>query len=182
MTTLSISDQWFWRVSIWCLIDVDIPQLTSDGIYFGDYCFRYTYSLQSSSNHSPISSSFDASGLENYISFGNRAPPPTSYVVKNRAQLNSIPLDVKDLWIRRFDSSEVSEFSPNRFQSLKTLMIGKCTFWSVTKLELSNLPSLQSIDIGEYGFCRAPSFSLIGLIGGFSWIQRSSSTTINQTW
>ncbi|KAK8823291.1 hypothetical protein WA538_002435 [Blastocystis sp. DL] len=26
----------------------NIPQLTSNEIYFGDYCFRYTYSLQSS--------------------------------------------------------------------------------------------------------------------------------------
>ena len=52
---------------MWYLIDVDIPQLSSDGIYFGDYCFRYTYSLQSSSIHSPISSLFDAAALESAI-------------------------------------------------------------------------------------------------------------------
>ena len=66
MTTSRISDQWFWRVWIWCLIDVDIPQLTSDGIDFGA-CFYMTYSLQSSSTHPSISSSFDASTLESYI-------------------------------------------------------------------------------------------------------------------
>ena len=66
-TTSRISDQWFWRVSIWCLIDVDIPQLSSNGIYFRDDCFYFTYSLQSSSIHTPISSSFDATALESVI-------------------------------------------------------------------------------------------------------------------
>ena len=49
------------------LIDVDIPQLTSDDIDFGDDCFQYTYTLQSSSTHTPISSSFDAAALESAI-------------------------------------------------------------------------------------------------------------------
>jgi len=147
------------------LIDVDIPQLSSDGIYFSDWCFLFTYSLQSSSTHSPISSSFDASGLANYISFGNKVPPTTSTVVKNRTQLNSIPLDVKDLWISLFYASIVTEFSPGRFQSLKTLVIGNGLFWSVKTLELNN-PSLQSLYIGNGGFFLAPSFSLAGLIEG----------------
>ncbi|KAK8791727.1 hypothetical protein WA588_002036, partial [Blastocystis sp. NMH] len=34
----------------------NIPQLSSDGINFGDGCFYYTYSLQSSSNHFLLSS------------------------------------------------------------------------------------------------------------------------------
>ena len=148
------------------MIDVDIPQLSSDGIDFNDDCFRYTYSLQSSSTHSPISSSFDATGIENYISFGTMEPSSASTVVRNRTELNSIPLNVEDLWIGRFDTSDVSEFSPNRFQSLKTLVIGNGLFWSVNRLELNNLPSLQSIDIGEYCFFLAPSFSLTGLIDG----------------
>ena len=151
---------------IWCLIDVDIPQLSSNGIDFGDYCFYYTYSLQSSSTRSPISSLFDASGLANYIHYGKQAPSPTSLVVKNRTEYNSIPLDVEDLWISRFDTSDVTVFSSSRFQSLKTLVIGNCLFWSVTSFELSNLPSLQSIDLGEWCFRYAPSFSLTGLIDG----------------
>ena len=148
------------------MIDVDIPQLSSNGIHFSEDCFDFTYSLQSSSTHSPLSSSFDATGLENYISFGIMEPSATSIVVRNRTEFNSIPLDVEDLWIGRFDTSDVSEFSPSRFQSLKTLVIGNGTLWSVNRLELNNLPSLQSIDIGEWCFQYAPSFSLTGLIDG----------------
>ena len=148
------------------MIDVDIPRLSSNGIQFGDCCFAYTYSLQSSSTHSPISSSFDATGIENYLSFGTMEPSSASTVVRNRTELNSIPLNVEDLWIGRFDTSDVSEFSPNRFQTLKTLVIGNGTLWSVNRLELNNLPSLQSIDLGDRCFWYAPSFSLTGLIDG----------------
>ena len=93
-------------------------------------------------------------------------PSSASTVVRNRTEFNSIPLNVEDLWIRRFDTSDVSEFSPNRFQTLKTLVIGNGTLWSVNRLELNNLPSLQSIDIGYSCFFYAPSFSLTGLIDG----------------
>ena len=148
------------------MIDADIPQLTSDGIQFGGYCFYYTYTIESPSIHSPISLSFDAAGLENYLSFGTMEPSSASTVVRNRTELNSIPLNVEDLWIGRFDTSDVSEFSPNRFQSLKTLVIGNGLFWSVNRLELNNLPSLQSIDLGDFCFQYAPSFSLTGLIDG----------------
>ena len=144
------------------MIDVDIPRLSSDGIQFGGYCFDFTYSLQSSSTHSLISSSFDAAGLENYINFGKLEPSATSTVVRNRTEFNSIPLDVEDLWIGRFDASDMYEFLPSRFQSLKTLVIGNGLFWSVNRLELSNLPSLQSIDIGYRCFRYAPSFALTG--------------------
>ena len=179
--TSIISVPWFWRVWIWCLIDVDIPQLTSDGIKFGVYCFDFTYSLQSSSIHSPLSSSFDATGLENYLNYGTMEPSSASTVVRNRTELNSIPLNVEDLWIGRFDTSDVSEFSPNRFQTLKTLVIGNCLFWSVNRLELNNLPSLQSIEMGEDSFYWTPLFSLTGLIDGLVWIHRSSSTPVSQT-
>ena len=74
--TSMLSVQWFWRVVTRLLIDVDIPQLSSDGIQFSrkdtppihltvgplfnsresssdavsyDRCFSYIYSLQSSS-------------------------------------------------------------------------------------------------------------------------------------
>ena len=148
------------------MIDVDIPRLSSDGINFGDYCFEYTYSLQSSSTHSSISSSFDASALENYISFGNKTPSSTSHVVRNRIMLESIPLDVEDLWIGCFDTSGLTEFSFDRYLSLKSLVIGSNTFCYVTQFELNGLPSLQSIDIGSECFPNAPSFSLTGLIDG----------------
>ena len=173
--------RWFWRVLIWCLINVDIPQLTSSGIYFGYECFSFTYSLQSSSNHSPISLSFDAAVLENYISFGKQEPTVSSTVIRNRTELNSIPLDVEDLWISRFDASDVSEFLPSRFQSLKTLVIGNGLFWSVNRLELKNQNSLQILYIGAYCFYWTPLFSLTGLIDGLVWIHRSSTTTISQS-
>ena len=182
MTTTSVvSDQWFWRVWIWCLIDVDIPRLSSNGTDFGA-CFYYTYSLQSSSTHSPISSSFDASALENYIRFGNKTPSSTSHVVRNRIMLESIPLDVEDLWIGCFDTSGLTEFSFDTYLSLKSLVLGSNAFCYVTQFELNGLPSLQSIIFGKYSTCYTPSLSLTSLIDGLVWIHRSSSTTINQVW
>ena len=145
------------------MIELDIPQLSSSGIQFDDDCFRLTYSLESSSIHSLISSSFDAIGLENYISFGDKTPSSTSYVVRNRTELDSIPLNVEDLWIGRFDTSGITEFSFNSFQSLESLIISNGIFWEATSFELSNLPSLQSIGINDWCFRYASSFSLAGM-------------------
>ena len=75
-----------------------------------------------------------------------------------------IPLAVDDIWIGRLDTSGLTEYSFNSFQSLKSLVIGNGVFWSVSSFELSNLPSLQSISIGCYCFCYASSLSLSGLI------------------
>ena len=148
------------------MVDVDIPQLSSDGIDFGDDCFYMTYSLQSTSIYSPISSSFDASALENCISFGDKSPSSTSYVIRNRIMLDSIPLDVEDLWIGCFDTSGLTEFSFDRYLSLKSLVLGSNTFWYVTQFELNGLPSLQSIIFGKYSTCYTPSLSLTSLIDG----------------
>ena len=56
---------------IWLLIELDIPQLSSSGIEFKSGVsgapFQYTYSIQSSSTHSPISLPFDAAALESAI-------------------------------------------------------------------------------------------------------------------
>ena len=179
ITTSTISVLWFWRVVFCLMIDVDIPQLESSGIQFPFSCFLYTYSVQSSSTHSSIISSFDANDLGNYISYGGLEPSPTSFVVKNRTELNSIPLDVEDLWISPFNTTEVSEFSPSKYPSLKTLVIGRSVFWSVTKLELNDHPSLQFLSVGANCFYNSPSFSLTGLIDGLNWICRSHSTTIS---
>ena len=148
------------------MIDVDIPQLSSSGIYFRDECFDNTYSLKSSSTHSPLSSSFDAAALENYISFGNKTPSSTSHVVRNRIMLESIPLDVEDLWIGCFDTSGLTEYSFDRYLSLKSLVLGSNTFCYVTQFELNGLPSLQSIFFGKNSTCYTPSLSLTGLIDG----------------
>ena len=134
------------------MIDLDIPQLSSSGIDFDVGCFLYTYSLQSSSTHSPISSSLDADALENYISFGNKTPSSTSHVVRNRIMLESIPLDVEDLWIGCFDTSGLTEFSFDRYLSLKSLVLGSNTLWNVTQFELNGLPQLQSVKLGSLAF------------------------------
>ena len=173
-TVLKTSVQWFLRVLIRILIEIDIPQLSSDGIQFGKDNFHYTYSLQSSSIHSFISLPFDATSLEYSICFGDESPPSTSYVVNNRESLNTIPSNVKYLWFRQFDTSGLPEFSFNRYQSLKTIVIGNGAFWSLTGFELNNLPSLQSIEMGRDCFYWGVSFSLTGMIDWVNWIYRSS--------
>ena len=80
--------------------------------------------------------------------------------------LESIPLDVEDLWIGCFDTSGLTEFSFDRYLSLKSLVLGSNTFWYVTQFELNGLPSLQSIDMGGYCFNWAASFSLTSVIDG----------------
>lgn len=147
------------------LIDVDVPQLSLSGIQLDVNFFQWTHSVQASSTHSSLASSFDAHGLEYFISFGNKIPSSTSYVVRNLEELNAIPSDVEDLWIGRFNTSGITEFSFDRFQSLRSLVIGNNIFWTATGLELSSLPSLQSIDIGVKSFFWSPSFSLTGLVG-----------------
>ena len=95
-----------------------------------------------------------------------KKPSSTSHVVSSIMMLNSIPLYVENLWIGCFDTSGLTEFSFNRFLSLKSLVLGSNTLWYVTQFELNGLPSLQSIDIGKYGCRYAPSFSLTSVIDG----------------
>ena len=47
---------------------------------------------------------------------------------------------------------------------LKSIQTGDWLFHDYHSFELNNLFSLQSIDIGKYCFCNAPSFALTGLI------------------
>ena len=49
---------------------------------------------------------------------------------------------------------------------LKYIEIGFRSFEDYHSFELYNLPSLQSIDMGDNCFCYAPSFTLTGLIDG----------------
>ena len=146
------------------LTDIDIPLLTFNGIEFHDVHFRDIISVQSSSNLSPLSSLFDANGLEQYLYFGDKKPSITSHVVKNRSQYDSIPTDVEDLWIQFFDTTDISNISFNGFHSLKRLVIGNNLFWRVNSLNMTTIPFLQSIEFGMSCFYCASSFSLIGLI------------------
>ena len=99
------------------------------------------------------------------MSFGDKTPSSSSHIVRNLTELNAIPSDVEDLWIGSFDTSEITEFSFDRFQSLRSLVIGNNIFWEATGMELNGLPSLQSIDIGLKSFFWSPTFSLTSLIG-----------------
>ena len=53
-----------------------------------------------------ILSSFDAVDLEKFLIFGDESLSSASHIVRSRTELDSIPSDVKDLWIGRFDTSE----------------------------------------------------------------------------
>ena len=127
-------------------------------------CFSFSYSLQLSSTLSLISSSFDAPGLEQYLICGDNTPPATSHVVRNQAELDTVPSDVEELWIGRFDTMVERDYSFNSFQSLKSLVIAKNVFWEVTSLKFWNLPFLQSIEIGNNCFFNVSLLLLTGLI------------------
>ena len=66
--------------------------------------------------------------------------------------LESIPLDVEDLWIGCFDTSGLTELSFNRFLSLKSLVLGSNTLLNVTQFELNGLPQLQSVKLDDAAF------------------------------
>ena len=84
--------------------------------------------------------------------------------MKNRTELDSIPSDVEDLWIQRFDTAGLTEYSFSAFQSIQSLVISNSIFWTLTSFELKTLPFLQSIVVGDYCFWKASLFSLTGLI------------------
>ena len=142
-------------------MNIDVPQLTNSGIHFVS-SFTYTYSIQSSSITLYSSAFVDAEGLNNYIRFGELSPSTTSHVVASKTEFLTIPLNVKDLWIGRFDSSERTDLSLDHLQSLKSLVIGNGVFWN-TDLRISNLPSLEYIDIGKNSFSYGSQFSLTSL-------------------
>ena len=72
--------------------------------------------------------------------------------MRNREELNSIPLDVKDLWIGRIDTTGLTELSFSKYQSLKSLVIGNSVYCASTRFDLSNFPQLQSVKLGEAVF------------------------------
>ena len=127
------------------MIDVDIPQLESNGIQFGNDCFEYTYSIQSSSNLSLISLSFGARALE--------------LCVKNNSDYIKIELgDMISLesseWVvgngkcNYFNDS----LSISGYSKLKRIVIGDDCFGKVRLFELDGLNELESVEIGEGSF------------------------------
>ena len=187
--------QWFWRVVIWLLIEVDIPQLSSSGIQFVTEYYRsftYIYSLQSSSIHSFILSSFDALALDMYIMSKSSytAFDLSRLVIASNTDL-VIPNDYFDrVGVTSFNISDNMilrriEIGNNTFRTvrvfeltskiqtldwytdlplLQSVKLGNETFRNTKSFVMSNLTSLQSIEFGDYCFQDAPSFSLIGTI------------------
>ena len=81
------------------------------------------------------------------------------------SELESVVIGQKSF---RIGSSERSDGSCRivNCPKLKSIQIAEESFYDYHTFELSNLPFLQFIGIGEYCFLYAPSFSLMGLIDG----------------
>ena len=127
------------------MVDVDIPHLSSDGIDFDGYCFYFTYSLQSSSNHSLISSSFDAAALTAYIMNKSQYVPfEISELTKSSKEL-IIPNDY-------FNANDIISFKIANKENLKTIVIGDRCFVKVRVFELNGLDELESMVIGQQSF------------------------------
>lgn len=146
------------------MMNVDIPQLSLNGIQLEKDSFFWTRSVQASRIRSILFSSFDASGFEQYICFSSQIPSGVSSVIKNQTELDSLSVDAVDLWIQLFDTTGLTSVSFNQFQSLRSLVIGNNLFWSVSAFHCCNLPSLQTLHIGRRCFSHTASFSLTGVV------------------
>ena len=126
------------------MIELDVPQLTSNGIQFSSWCFQYTYSLQSSSTHSLISSSLDAPTLESFIR-------NSSYI-----QIEAADITLQGLteWVVR--NGQYNNYNDSLCISgnsnLKRIVIGDGCFKCVRLFELDGLNELESVVIGEWSF------------------------------
>ena len=129
---------------IWYLIDVDIPQLSSNGIQFDEDCFKYTYSLQSSSNHSYISLSFDATTLSFYIiNISNYVPFD---------QLNMTEYTNMIIPNGFFNGKSIAAFNITVNGNLKQIGIGNDCFGKVRVFNLDSMSELESVVIGNGSF------------------------------
>lgn len=149
--------------------------------------FYYTYSVQSSSEHSTHSLGLDANGLQDYISFRQHIPSSAT-VIRNQAELNRIPNDKEDIWISTFVVAGKKNLVLKQQQSMKNLTIGINALIGVSMMELSGLVALErvvimrgglsggsgrlrvtncanlsSIDIGEMAFMRYKNLELVDL-------------------
>ena len=131
-------------------MNIDIPQLLSSGTRFDNWSFKYTYSLQSSSNHSFIYSSIDAIALDLLIMSNSYA----------RFDLIRISTEnTTDLIIPRyyFYGEGAPSFILSNNTNLERIVIGDSCFEKAKAFELSNLSQLQSISFGYRAFWYAES-------------------------
>ena len=102
-----------------------------------------------------------------------------SFELSELSELESVKIG-KDSFTTAKDSPLDSEQSDGSFRivncpKLKSLQFEDQSFSDYHSFELTNLPSLQSIDIGESCFTFA-SLSLASMVGWLERILRSSST------
>ena len=162
--------------------------MSSDGIQFGGYCFKYTYSVQSTSSFSDSLSSLDALSLEYFFSFRKAIPSPSSTVIRKNAELKSLSTDAEDVWIENYAIKGLTSLVFNGQRAMRNLTIGVYALNGVTLFELSDLEMLErvvimkrafiteagqfrisnctklkTIDIGESAFYHYDSFTLSNL-------------------
>ncbi|KAK8791613.1 hypothetical protein WA588_001616, partial [Blastocystis sp. NMH] len=123
----------------------NIPQLSSSGIYSRGYCFIYTFSLQSSSIHSPISSSFDATALSAYIMNRSQYVPFELPKLTNSSNTMIIPNGY-------FNGNSIASFNISNIGVLKSIVIGDYCFGMVRVFDLDRLDELESVVIGQDSF------------------------------
>ena len=131
--------------------EIDIPLLSFDGIQFGDYCFCYTYSLQSSSIHSHLSSSFDANTLESFINDKRQYSIfDTSVALSSNSEEwivdNGMYQGIQDTMVLL-----------EGYHHCKRIVIGNSCFDSILFLTIDGLEELETIEIGEWSFTIAKS-------------------------
>ena len=109
-------------------------------------------------------------------------------MIRNQAELNSIPNDKEEVWISNFPVSKQKRIKLNQQQSMLNLTIGVNALTGVSVLELSGLEALErlvimrgglnggsgelrvtncanliSIDIGELTFMKYKNLELVDL-------------------
>ena len=83
------------------------------------------------------------------------------------SELESVAIGQKSFRISDYNERNDGSCRIVNSPKLKSIQIGGSSFFDYHSFELNNLPSLQSIYMGDWGcFYWAPSFSLTGLIDG----------------
>lgn len=163
-------------------LNVDIPLLSYGGIQFGNNCFDYVYSVQSSSTHSLHSSLVDASDLDSFIRTKNDgistdissiiSPNARKWIVGDKKY--TLPLQpivltngmrLTEIVIEYGSLSGLRSIELNGLSELESIQIGLYCFTRVTQWDrrektipsdgscrILNCPKLKSIVINDYSF------------------------------
>ena len=77
------------------------------------------------------------------------------------SELESVVIGENGFWISSSERSD-GDYRIVNCPKLKSIEIGYDSFYDYHSFEMNNLPSLQSIVLGDHSFNWAPSFSLTG--------------------